>query len=184
MTPDYPEDLQDAFDRLGPPREEFQGSAANAIAGMILGTLGMIVGAAGTVFIVVALFVMGPDVRMISGLMMPILAYGSWLTFRWAIRNRSARMYVCENGIVHFRAGTVTLYPFAELTQIMQDKVKDGLDENGTPFMNRGTTFLIKRQDGAELAVDANLLKQHVRFMRAVYSATRPFDVPWVLYQG
>jgi Family of unknown function (DUF6585) len=182
--PEYPEELQDAFARVGPPREVFAGSTANAVAGIILGTLGVIAGAAVAIFMVAYLIFQGFDIRLLSGLAVVGLGVGGWATLRWGIRNRSARMYVCEKGVIHHRAGTATVYPWADLTGIMQDRVKDGLDENGYPFMNRNTTFLIKRRDGSELGIDANALKQHVKFMRAVYTASRPYEVPWTFYQG
>jgi len=65
----------------------------------------------------------------------------------------------------------------------VQDYVKDGLDQRGTPYMNRGTTFQIKRADGAELGVDANVLKKPMTFARKLYQVTRPHNIPWTLYQ-
>jgi hypothetical protein len=144
----------------------------------------VLVGVAGVVFLIAYVIVKGFDVRVLSGVVLAVLAWASWATLRWGIRNRSAGMYVCEKGIVHRVSDKVTLYPWEDLTEIMQDKVKDGLDENGCPFMNRGTTFLIKRRDGAEWGIDANAVREHLRFMRAVYAASRPYGVRWTLYQG
>jgi hypothetical protein len=181
---DLPDEVRDALERLGPCREEFPGSAANAIAGIILGALGVIVGVAGTIFIVVALINMGFDSRILRAAILPVLGVGGWVTLRWGIRHRFVRMYVCEKGFVHRVGNSVGLYPWTALVEIVQDKVKEGLEENGYPFMNRGTTFLIKRKDGAQLGIDANLLKQHLKFMRLVYSLTRPYEVPWVLLKS
>jgi len=71
-----------------------------------------------------------------------------------------------------------------EISEVVEDRDKDGLDENGTPYMNRSTTYLIKRADGKELPVDANVLKKPMTFARKLYQVTRPHDIPWTLYQG
>lgn len=181
---EYPLPVQDAFERLGPPSDEFVGSPSTAGVAIVLGSLALVGGVGGTLFFIYYLVTEGFDDKFIRALSFPVVALFGWYYLRTGLRNRYVRIYICERGLVHLTARTLTLYPWEDITEIHQDKVKDGLDENGIPFMNRSTTFLIKRKDGASLAVDVNVLKRPLTFARRLYQVTRPHDIPWNLYEG
>jgi hypothetical protein len=123
--------------------------------------------------------------KVIRALALPIAAIVGWYALRTGLRNRFVRMYICERGLVYRTAQNISLYPWDDIAEIRQDKLKEGLDEkNGAPFMNRSTTFLIKRKDGAELGFDVNNLKKPLTFARRLYQVTRPHGIPWNLVQG
>lgn len=178
---EYPEPLQEAFDQLGPPTEEFKGSVSTAVVAMFLGVLGLIAGIGGTIFMIFYIIDRGFNDKVLRALPIPIVGIAGWYSLRTGIRNRFVRMYMCDRGFVHQTAKAVVVYPWNEIEGIVQDRVKDGVDENGIPFMNRSTTFLIKRQDGCHLGVDVNVLKKPLTFARLLYKVTRPHNIQWTV---
>lgn len=182
--PDYPPAVEEAFERVGPPAEEFAGSPTTAGVAIFLGALGLLAGVAGTVFVIYYIIDRGFNVKALRALAIPVVGVLGWFGLRNGLRNRFVRIYICERGLVHRTAAAVAVYPWADIEEVVQDRVKDGLDENGAPFMKRGTTFLIKRRDGAQLGIDENVLKKPLTFARRLYHVTRPHGIPWNLYQG
>jgi hypothetical protein len=180
----YPPNVQDAFDGLGPPREEFAGSPTNAYVAIVLGILGLIAGIGGTIFVIYYVIDRGFNDKVLRALPIPLVGLLGWYGLKTGLRNRFVRIYICEKGLVQRLANRLILFPFEDLTEIMQDYVKDGLDENGLPHMKRGTTFLIKRKDGGELGIDENVLRKPLTFARSLYKATRPYDIPWKFHHG
>lgn len=180
----YSPETLDAFERVGQPAEEFAGSPTTAYTMIVLGVLGMIVGVGGTIFFIYYIATNGFNSKSIRALAIPFVAPVGWYAFKKGLQNRFVRMYLCEKGLVLRKGLTLTVFPFEDIAEVVQDKVKDGLDENGLPHMKRGVTFLIKRNDGATIGIDENTLKKPQTFARSLYRATRDYDTPWNLHQG
>jgi hypothetical protein len=177
----YPLIVEEAFERVGRPIEVFVGSASTAAVAIFLGALGILVGVGGTAFFTYDIIIRGFDERVFRAIPIPFFAWLGWIGIRTGIRNRFVRLYICEKGLVHQMPRSVAIYPWEDIEEVIQDWVKYGSDENGMPFMNRSTTFAIKRKDGAQLEVSTSLLKKPLTFMRRIYPIVKDRGIPWTV---
>ncbi len=185
MSNDPPPDIDPFTERLGPFVAVYPGNRLNVIAGFIVGALMVVFGFAGVGFIVWYLVTADKyEIRALNLLITPLVGLLGWATLRWAYGNRKTRVVMCENGFAFEHPKGVRWFRFDRIREVVQDYVKSGLDDNGRPFMNRGTTFVVKADDGSEFGLSANLVQKHLTLARQIFDGTHAAGVPWTFYKG
>jgi hypothetical protein len=173
-------DLQAAVERLGEPVEVFRCINALLLLGALFGLLVL----AGAIALTAALIYFiardGFEFRMIQGAVLPVVAGFGWLTARNCLGRMGSRVLLCERGFIYHHRHGVTVFPWAEITQVANDDATATPGRSGFPRVRKATEFTVFRADGATFVFSLYTVRRHLKLARAIFDATQMRGAKWV----